>query len=142
MLEACPKAESRIVNDTCCLLCPNTGLCSVHLLGPKHFLKLATRCVNDGNPLQVADFWQTWTFQAGAIAFNHVDGSIRMIRRPSALEDASAVSCAPPLLVGNNFGVAAAAACPSVFIENPLAAAKGIPKEFNFGMALERYHFD
>lgn len=57
-----------------------------HLLGPKHFAELTARLPLDGAPLCTDNFWQTWTFKTGAVAFNHVDGTVRVIRRPAALE--------------------------------------------------------
>jgi hypothetical protein len=70
-----------------CLLCPSQLLSDSHLLGRSHFNELRAR-FPDTVPVRVDDFWQTWAdkFVTGAMAFNHVDGTLRMVRRPDGSE--------------------------------------------------------
>jgi hypothetical protein len=73
-----------------CWLCENECLSVEHLLGPKHFNKLRQR-VPENVPVNTDNFWQLWdltcnTTGVGALAFNHVDGSLRMARRPDGNE--------------------------------------------------------
>jgi hypothetical protein len=71
----------------CCLFCTDEYLSADHLLGPKHFFKLMGRVPED-MPVNTNNFWQTWTFDTGtsALAFNHADGTLRMVRQPDVNE--------------------------------------------------------
>ena len=69
-----------------CLLCPEMCISPEHLMGQKHYRELTAR-VPEGTVVRLDDFWQTWTFSTGAVAFNHVDGTLRMVRRPPSPED-------------------------------------------------------
>jgi len=84
------------VNGCRCMVCPDRGI-GDHLLGPKHFAELAAR-VPDGTVVELEKFWQTWTFATGAVAFNHVDGTVRMVKRPPGVVDVPRV--APAASVG------------------------------------------
>ena len=64
-----------------CDCCPRFGIEEKHVLGPKHFQTVKSMIPNNGLPLDTDKFWQTFAFKDGAVAFNHVDGSIRMTRR-------------------------------------------------------------
>lgn len=81
------------INGCRCMLCPDRTISPEHMLGKKHFTELAGR-VPDGAVLRLEDFWQTWTFPTGAVAFNHIDGTVRVVKRPLGAEDASAIEAA------------------------------------------------
>merc|ERR1712139_229345 len=64
----------------CCDICgPNHGFSQNHVLGPKHCQHMQARIQGVA---QIDDFWQQWCFPNGAVAYNHLDGSIQMVRRP------------------------------------------------------------
>lgn len=72
-----------------CMCCEGQYMSSGHLLGPKHYSEIVVKRIAGGEPgpVRVDDFWQTWTFNDGAVAYNHIDGMVRMVRRPLLLED-------------------------------------------------------
>jgi hypothetical protein len=73
--------------NTFCRLCPEQAFCESHLLGPKHFGVLMNQ-LPETVPVQVDDFWQQWIVETriGAMAFNHVDGTVRLLRRGDGSE--------------------------------------------------------
>jgi hypothetical protein len=64
-----------------CLFCPHQYLTEQHLTGPSHFDNLKKH-VPRNMPVNTNDFWQFWDLPFGAMAFNHIDGTLRMARRP------------------------------------------------------------
>merc|ERR1719277_1679892 len=93
LIEACGGVH------TCrCQFCPTAMVAADHLLGPKHYAQVVNALPTDGSPLSPDAYWQTFTFADGAVAFNHVDGTIRLIRRPREGEqvEASASTAGAP----------------------------------------------
>lgn len=66
-----------------CSLCPTQKLTAGHVLSKKHFMQLNSR-LSDNVSVNSDDFRQLCTFEdiGGAILFNHLDGSLHMVRRP------------------------------------------------------------
>jgi hypothetical protein len=53
-------------------------------------------------PVSTDNFWQTWTFKTrtGALAFNHTDGTLRMVRQPDGNELVAPASPLVPAVAG------------------------------------------
>jgi len=91
------EASGGLYTSTC-TFCPDHCICVEHLLGPKHYTEVVVHCVHErGGTVCPDDYWQTWTCVSGAVAYNHVDGTIRMVRKPLALEDAGEVPPPPDI---------------------------------------------
>jgi hypothetical protein len=70
-----------------CLFCSQQYFSTEHLLGPRHFNTLMAR-VPENKSVCIDHFWQVWNFenQRGALAFNHADGTVLMVRRSDCNE--------------------------------------------------------
>ena len=78
-----------------CQICPGQAFYIEHLTGKKHFGEMA-RYFQIGHDLCLEHFWQRWVFSTAAIAFNHLDGSVRMVRRPDPPSFSASVHVADP----------------------------------------------
>jgi hypothetical protein len=87
VVRACEVVAINGAANTFCRLCPEQAFCESHLLGPKHFGVLMNQ-LPETVPVQVDDFWQQWIVETrtGAMAFNHVDGTVRLLRRGDGSE--------------------------------------------------------
>jgi len=82
VVRACKVVAANGASKFFCLFCPDETFNQQHLLGPKHFMALMTR-LPETVVVQVDQFWQICTFETdtGAMAFNHADGTLQMVRR-------------------------------------------------------------
>mmetsp|Transcript_114952 Transcript_114952/g.371632 ORF Transcript_114952/g.371632 Transcript_114952/m.371632 type:complete len:435 (-) Transcript_114952:119-1423(-) len=114
------------LNSCRCFLCPSQSLSAEHLLGPKHFNELLGR-VPENMPVRTDDFWQTWTFETGtgAMAFNHADGTLRMVRRPDGNESVAPAPPPAPAVAGQSYQSAEISPDPH---ERVLAAVRVQPR--------------
>jgi hypothetical protein len=83
----CVAVEVNGARNSCCLLCPDQPFRLWHLLGKSHFTALLA-CLPETEPVQVDAFRQQWIFEneSGALAFNHVDGTLLLLRRAKGSE--------------------------------------------------------
>mmetsp|Transcript_114945 Transcript_114945/g.371599 ORF Transcript_114945/g.371599 Transcript_114945/m.371599 type:complete len:387 (-) Transcript_114945:119-1279(-) len=83
--------------------------------------------VPENMPVRTDDFWQTWTFETGtgAMAFNHADGTLRMVRRPDGNEPVSPAPPLAPAVAGQSHQSAEISADPH---ERVLAAVRVLPR--------------
>jgi hypothetical protein len=79
-----------------CLICPEGWFSCEHLLGPKHYTTLV-KLLPEKMPVQTETYTQYWSFLGGSIAYNHVTGTLLMLRRISGGNDP--VAPPPPLAV-------------------------------------------
>jgi hypothetical protein len=78
-------------------------------------------------PVSTDNFWQTWTFKTrtGALAFNHADGTLRMVRQPDGNELVAPASPLVPAVAGFSFQSAEMFADPH---DRVLAAVRVLPQ--------------
>jgi hypothetical protein len=68
-----------------CMICSTEWFSIQHLLGPKHFRGLVDR-VPEKMPVQTENYFQFWNFTGSSMAYNHVTGTLIMMRRSGGNE--------------------------------------------------------
>jgi hypothetical protein len=81
-----------------CMICNFESFDSTHLLGPKHFGRLK-ELLPAHQPVVTDKFWQTWCSNDGkfSMAFNHVDGSLKLIDTSGEVTIPPSIMLPPPV---------------------------------------------
>lgn len=96
LLELEAASSGGLCNFDCHICGPGMGISADHLLGPRHYGDLVTKRVHHNVPVHPEEFWQTFAFPNSAVAFNHLDGQVKVVRRPRPSEVPCAAPAQPP----------------------------------------------